>query len=543
MNYLDLFDQPVSNEAGAQIPGAAVLQVSGMVTAHGKMFYRVKQPDGNGVMFLINQPFPIEAGKTGVAALVTRNPGVHALFQGELQVGREIGPKINTWTMTPEGKGFVNLGDTIGAPAAPPGFPPTSSSTRVRVGPAPGGGESAPLIRYELITDKRLDYADATAMMLDANNQPLKDNSGNPVKIVVVDRPDRTYQGFAKWKDPKWGDVNGARGYCQLFTQTYLPVSQGAPPGAQPGYAIIDMEGPARWVEGRCILKYKAPPLSQQGGFDGPEPVFKMLPLRYWGNHPNGMPPKTTKKTFSSAETGGQAEELIYIEVLDSLNALLTLEKGVDVRALFNDASGRYVLDDRVKQEGALTLVSFERGIVAAKLETVGDEFKVIPGVTEDCCRVLRWAVPPSHLEEQDVSAERDYGVNLNLVTGFDGTDRIICLARECEVEVDDPSGPTGSKKRVKAYIAPFSDMRAIPGYVPGRTLMPGFPPQEMTGPDQAAPGGELNTIEKWISRLVGYQGGEIMSIGKNANGGPEWQIDVMCGQAIPGGGGTGGTG
>ncbi len=139
MDALGMFDQPLYNGGSETIPGSAVVEVTapGFREHKGRDYFNVGKPTADGKIYFINSPFPIAPGRAGSGALPYRTPGVHSLFevaQGEAEpaTGDELGPVADKWTLG-KGSGFFVVGDIKGAAASQPGFPPSSSTKRVRV--------------------------------------------------------------------------------------------------------------------------------------------------------------------------------------------------------------------------------------------------------------------------------------------------------------------------------------------------------------------------------------------------------------------------
>lgn len=134
MNALKDYPLDVLNESGETIPGFAVMQISGWESdRNGRDYIKVKKPDGDGTMFLLNSPFPIENDKIGRANESGRVYGLYDSGDGTPAVDESWGPESGSWKLKKDNSGFFIIGDHKG----------TGDNARVRVklaASAGGGG-------------------------------------------------------------------------------------------------------------------------------------------------------------------------------------------------------------------------------------------------------------------------------------------------------------------------------------------------------------------------------------------------------------------
>lgn len=142
-------------------------------------------------------------------------------------------------------------------------------------------------------------------------------------KILVLDLEKKRY-GYKAYDDPKYGEQIGYRGTAYFVTDNYNDTGK-------PGYVIQDMEHEARILEGKLI---------EGTADDESNPKsFYMDVERYWGNAPNGRPPKTTKIQGSGSE-----EESEYgVKIICRLGESIPNSNDTS-RAMLDEAEQVYVL-------------------------------------------------------------------------------------------------------------------------------------------------------------------------------------------------------
>ena len=105
--WFNRFPHVVQNASGTDAPPYAVLQITGAAAVSADEVYTVTQPNGaTKAKYLLNGPQAIAAGGYGAATDVY--PAT-AAGTGATS-GAEWGPVAGSWTLSPNGKGFLILG-------------------------------------------------------------------------------------------------------------------------------------------------------------------------------------------------------------------------------------------------------------------------------------------------------------------------------------------------------------------------------------------------------------------------------------------------
>ena len=266
------YDQPVYNVGSEVIPPYAVMEVKspGLIRYKDKEWFTVGKPTANGKTFLINSQFPINyvgGSRVGNGANASRTPGVHALYDPSITpvTNERLAPKAGQWYLArPEAVGdsvFYSMGDLAGSAPSIPGYPPSASSRRVRVSMARGSGAGLQLARFVTTAAKKWDNPYCDAQLLDIQDNPITDDSGQPIRIKVFDAA------------PAKHEFNeGSRGWC-FYKDTVEDIDH---------YFIIGPpDSPARFLEGTLVVAWESSASYADVNI-----------AAYWGASPNHLPPK-----------------------------------------------------------------------------------------------------------------------------------------------------------------------------------------------------------------------------------------------------------
>lgn len=140
--YSEYFPLRFINTSGETIPAYAVMQISGWEDKDELGFLKVKKPDGEGKIYILNGTRPVASNKTGRATSALNRMGAFALFDDAEtpEVDEQWGPEDDEWHLKKGGEGFFIIGDVKGIAASAPGSPVSPSTKRVRVSGVAGGG-------------------------------------------------------------------------------------------------------------------------------------------------------------------------------------------------------------------------------------------------------------------------------------------------------------------------------------------------------------------------------------------------------------------
>lgn len=78
--YSEYFPLRFINTSGETIPAYAVMQISGWEDKDELGFLKVKKPDGEGKIYILNGTRPVASNKTGRATSALNRMGAFALF-------------------------------------------------------------------------------------------------------------------------------------------------------------------------------------------------------------------------------------------------------------------------------------------------------------------------------------------------------------------------------------------------------------------------------------------------------------------------------
>lgn len=104
----------IRNDSNETIPGFAVMRVTGAAhDAAGQFYLRVDKPDDSfQTYYLVNGPFPIPAGKFGVADDDYPCYAAYDDGSGTPAFGDSWGAKSGSWKLAPNRDGFDVLGNS-----------------------------------------------------------------------------------------------------------------------------------------------------------------------------------------------------------------------------------------------------------------------------------------------------------------------------------------------------------------------------------------------------------------------------------------------
>lgn len=143
-------------------------------------------------------------------------------------------------------------------------------------------------------------------------------------QIRVVD-PDLKYTGYVHYDDPEYGVTASYRGFAYKFIENYSGTGD-------PGYAILEMEGEARFID--CVLlEDKAAAAT----------TVKAKVNFFYGLPPNGRAPRTTSQEITSSYPEGPTGTIGVVTLTDYLDQGF-LPAGTTVRAELDERSGVYVM-------------------------------------------------------------------------------------------------------------------------------------------------------------------------------------------------------
>lgn len=195
------------------------------------------------------------------------------------------------------------------------------------------------LIRFELSEDKLYNSSTGNAWMLNEDDDIIKDDDDEPLLVRLIDRANPRYQGYGPDLDPRFEDQPGYRGWGWKVGEGFTEGTGEDEVTYFGQYVILSMEGTARWVEGLL-----AEPLE-------PGATFARLDFTsvdtstWWGNAPNGRPPKTYLYNFGGGETGLPDDIRPVLNVYATLvTTSKRIQAGLGVRAVYDERRNKYVI-------------------------------------------------------------------------------------------------------------------------------------------------------------------------------------------------------
>lgn len=183
-------------------------------------------------------------------------------------------------------------------------------------------GEGVNLVYFDLKEDKHI---------IDSYCLAEVSIEGQGLQEVWVLDDLNMYQGYGPYTDSRETRVDPYRGLAFKVVDDFID--------GLPGYQIINMEGVARWIDGRLLENFNP----QSSTFAKVEVAFD-----YWGNPTNGRKPKTKILLVLPDDTSnslppGQYE---YVEAVNSGKlAPNPLSKGTVVRILWEEYIEQYLID------------------------------------------------------------------------------------------------------------------------------------------------------------------------------------------------------
>ncbi len=101
----------VVNASGEVIPPFAVMKVTDAGKQNGEPYLEVDKPDGSGSNYVLNGAFSIGIGGNGAGSVAFSKRAFYNNLEGTPSIGDEWGPKSGQWSLSPDGSGFVFVGD------------------------------------------------------------------------------------------------------------------------------------------------------------------------------------------------------------------------------------------------------------------------------------------------------------------------------------------------------------------------------------------------------------------------------------------------